>query len=774
MAEAEMKNLASLEAELAATYRGIERDLAQDAPLARKWAAFADDFAKFAEAHPRLPAASLKAHLYAQIAESCEPVVWTRTPFLFETRTRHPWNWGCPDFSAPGSQAYRHRMGDCCDPAARDTIKLFAIWQPKPSPCAGLWNLYGDCYDVDHHCIGYETLLREGFLGIRARIAARPRQNAETRAMIAGIDAVLRIAARFTAAARTRLDSDASLDSEQRRCLALAASSLERVPALPPRTFAEGLAAILFSREVLASIENIGISVLGRPDLLLSKLYADDLAAGRITEAEAEDLVARWMVVHDIKMDSRSRSWPETSTTMVLGGADPATGDFVDTPLTRLFIRVHFALGLMSPKLNCRISASAPQDYLEYVSEFVLKASNNFAFSNDDALVPALVRHGKSLADARRFVNGGCQEPICEGVEHSAGAGYYFNLAKSFEFFFSGVPEPDTPELAAALARMFPSSSRGATPRKPARDPATFEGFYAAYIRKLARMLRQGAAWWRAGGRHFERRHPSPVFSSTLAGCIECGRDYTAGGARYNPTGCALVGLADIVNSLTAIRIAVYRDRFASLDEMRAAVRDDWVGHEALRQRILALPRFGGPDKDVAELARRFAADVTEIVAACRNERGGHFQPSFFVYYFYNYLGSATGALPEGRRRGEPLSQGVAPHRVNAPKSVTDTVAFLRNIDFSCAPGNAVLDFQMPAMPAVTPKVMAALLRASCAAGVPCMQPNIVDVDVLKDAQKHPEAHGALIVRISGLSAVFVKMEKWMQDEMIARHSFAV
>lgn len=766
-------DFASLEGELAATYRGIERDLRDGGQLSVKWAAFRAAFKDVADSCRHLPAASLKARLYAMLAEECEPVLWTHTPFLFETRLRHPWNWGCPDPAAPGSQAYYARIGVCHDPAARERIRLFSLWQAEDNPFAGLWNLYGDCFDIDHHCIGYTTLFRDGFAGIRSRILARPRQNAETRAMVAGIDALLRIASRFASAARSRLGSGASLDPEQRRCLSLSASIFERIPALPPRTFAEGLAMILFSREVLASIENIGISVLGRPDLLLTPLYEADLAVGRITNGEAEDLVARWMLVHDIKMDSRSRSWPETSTTMVLGGADPATGRFVDTALTRMFIDVHARLGIMSPKLNCRVSASAPQGYLEFVAGHVARASNNFAFSNDDILVPALRRHGKSLADARNYVNGGCQEPICEGVEHSAGAGYYFNMARVFEFFFSGPPCAASPgdasqELASAVAAL------GLGKPLPKRDPPTFDAFYSAFMRRLSCVIRAGASWWRAGGLHFERRHPAPVFSSTIAGCIENGRDYAAGGARYNPTGCALVGLADVVNCLNAVRVAIYRDRFTGFAELRSATRADWKGFEALRNRMLSLPRFGGPDGEVAGLAARFAADVTSVVASCRNERGGFFQPSFFVYYFYSHFGGRTGATPDGRRAGDPLSQGIAPNRVNAPESVTDAIDFLRAIDFSCSPGNAVLDVQMPASKALTPEVVAALLRTACDAGIPCVQPDVVDAAEMKAAQADPDSHRDLIVRISGLSAVFVSLDKCVQDEMISRHQFAV
>jgi pyruvate-formate lyase len=763
----------ALREELAASYRGLERDLAPGGPAARRREEINAKARALCDAAPRASAATLKGRLYTLLAEECETVVWTRFPFCFETALRHPWNWGCPDFAAPGSQVYRFKSERRKASTARERMALCSLWRPDQT--VGLWNIYGDHYDVDHHCIGYTTLLREGLLGIRSRIAARPRQNAETRAMLAGIDAALRIAGRFAARARALLDeARATLDAEQRRCLSLAASAMERVPAHPPRTFHEGLAAILFAREVFASLDNIGISVLGRPDLLLTPLYEADLAAGRLSPDEAEDLVARWMLVHDIKMDSRSRAWPETSTTLVLGGADPRTGRFVDTPLTRLFVRVHEQNGLLSPKPNCRISAKAPADYLAFLSGSVLRGTNNFAFSNDDILVPALCRHGKSPADARNFVNGGCQEPICEGVEHSAGAGYYFNLVKAFELLFHGAPATRNPALRETLAILLGTTGtgEGAVPLSP--DPPTFDAFYARTLRGLRRMLRQGAAWWRQDGRHFERFHPYPLFSSTIAGCVESGRDVAAGGARYNPTGCALVGLADIVNILAAIRIAVYERNFVSLGGLRAATRANWEGSEALRRHLLALPRFGGSDPEVAELAARVAKDITDIVAACRNERGGHFQPSFFVYYFFQHFGEATGATPDGRRAGDPLSQGIAPHRTNAPRSITDTIAFLRAIDFTSAPGNAVLDFQMPKGNGATPATMAALLRTSCEAGIPCMQPNIADASTLKAAQADPEAHADLVVRVSGLSAVFVKLDRKVQDEIIARHEFAV
>ena len=221
------------------------------------------------------------------------------------------------------------------------------------------------------------------------------------------------------------------------------------------------------------------------------------------------------------------------------------------------------------------------------------------------------------------------------------------------------------------------------------------------------------------------------------------------------------------------VKKAVYDDRLVSYDELRQTVADNWpAGSEPLRQQLMALPRYGDDEPEVTELAARFMADICSLIRSCENERGEYYQPSFFVYYAFRSIGILTGPTPDGRRQGEVLAQGSAPSRHKAPDSITEVLASMSALDFADCPGNAVFDFQLPLTPHLTVPILSATLRSALASGVATVQPNLVDVEVLKDAQIHPEEHPDLTVRVAGLSALFVNLDKGIQDEIITRHLF--
>jgi formate C-acetyltransferase len=305
-------------------------------------------------------------------------------------------------------------------------------------------------------------------------------------------------------------------------------------------------------------------------------------------------------------------------------------------------------------------------------------------------------------------------------------------------------------------------------------DAPNWESFYDRFFERLGATIAAGAAWRREGASRWDEVNPCPFYSSTLAGCIENGRDYSAGGARYNPSGVAPVGFATLVDSLYAIQVAVYRQRWVTLGELRSALRADWHGWERLHARVRALPKFGHGHKEVDALAARLSADLAAHVRRLTNERGGRFQPSLFVYYVFVRMGGDVRATPDGRRAGETLSQGAGPGRVNPPTSLTDVLRSVSRVDYVDHPGNAVVDVQLPAGGRIEPETLAAVVRTFAQMGGATIQFNCVSVDQLRDAQVHPERHGDLQVRICGLSAYFVSLERAVQDEMIERAQMAV
>jgi formate C-acetyltransferase len=713
-------------------------------------------------AEPQIHPSLLKARLQTLIAENFVPKIFPHSPFFFEMGMRPAEHWGIPmpTVAQPASWMHNYFLPELSNNREAENFNI--LCRSKPSnDIFPVWNgRLG--FDEDHHCIGYTKVLECGVNGLLREISDRRQrpcskaQECELEAMLLGCQALLKVAERFGEEARLLLKNET--DSEVKKNLKMITRASQRIPAEPPQSFYEGLAMLWFLREATASLEGIGISIIGHPDRQLINLYRRDIDSGALTETEARKLIGIWMLPNDIKTFARERDWPETSTCMMLGGCD-GNGSPVWNELTRIFIEVHCELKLINPKLNCRYSSSSPEKYLRLLSEKNLAGYNNFALLNDDVLIPAQIKYGKTLKDARFYVNGGCQETICEGVEHSAGAYYYFNMVQLFNIFFCG-REAYEKALAPEAYKAFPEKINSAS---------TFEEFYKFFIGALEAAIGKGAEWSVFNGRKFPRINPCPLFSSTLEGCIEKAEDYKSGGAKYNPSGVTLVGLGDIVNCLTAVRILVFEESSVNLAELQDIVGANWKDHEALRRKVLALPRFGHGVEEVDELSRRLTADIAEFVRKIPNERGEFFQPSFFVYWTFKQFGDRTGATPDGRRDGDILCQGIAPHREHAPQSLTDIIRSLGHIDFKDYPGNAVLDIQLPVGKAVPDEKFIALLKSAAANGLPTLQFNCVNPKALKDAQVHPEKHSDIIVRISGLSAVFIQLDKQVQDEIINR-----
>lgn len=720
------------------------------------------------EAHPDLHPSLLKARQMEVMARYFQPKVFRHSPFFHEMGLRPSENWGIPGYSDGrghmGSWMFNRLYDQFYNSEEFRSVLHWCVCKGpqgefQDSP---YWNANGLGFDSDHHCLGYTQLLKEGISGLLARIRNRKKQPmssdqlSELDAMERGLHAVIGIANRFADEAQALLIDET--DPVVRSNLSRIAESARHIPENSPRTFYEGLAFLWFLREVTATLESIGISVVGHPDRQLIGLYRDDLSAGRLTESEAEEMIALWMIPTDVKTFTREREWPETSTCIMLGGCDE-NGGIVWNELTRLFLRTHRKYNLINPKLNCRYGSESPREYLELMAEQVLAGHNHFAFLNDDLLIAANMRYGKSEKDARLYVNGGCQETMCEGVEHTAGAYFYYNMVAVLSDWFSGqhTIRDDAPVLA--LQAIPPTFT----------FPDTFEEFYRNLLDALAKPLRVSLDWMNSIGEQHWKVNPCPVFSATLEDCIENGTDYTKGGAKYNLSGITLIGLGNVVNMLNVVRVGVYEEKWTTLEELRNALRTNWENAESLRRQALSLALFGHGVNPVDQLADRFMKDMAALCRSCRNERGGNFQPSFFVYYMFQALGERTRATPDGRRNGDIFCQGVAPDRRHAPQSLTEVFQTIRSLDFADYPGNSVLDVQLPSGGTITPKILAAVLDTFARVNGSTLQLNCVDSEDLKDAQRHPENYENLTVRISGLSACFVRLKKNVQNEIISR-----
>jgi formate C-acetyltransferase len=705
-------------------------------------------------AHPDWSPFRRKILGYEFMAERCPVHVFRHCPFFFEINTGRPRT----DLGTGGLGGWlkREPFGEAL------TASSGQWWAPcRESGLSFGWTVLDD----NHHTVSYGKVLRLGLRGIIREIEGEA-DRAETEeerdflaAAIAGNRALIRIAERFAGDAERQIAGEE--DPAVRRRLALAAATARRVPAEPAATFHEALNAILFLFYVLPSVEGNGISVFGHVDRLLFPFYQADREAGRLTPDEARDAVSFFLAISDARYGMR-RAAPGhvgTNGTVTLGGCD-REGAPVFNAVTRLFLEQHRDLRLIDPKVNARVSARHQEAYVSLLSDFTAAGGNSLALFNDDVVIPANVRMGKAPEDARLYVGGGCQENVLEECEVNSRATLYLNLLHVFLMGF--FPEKGAFFFGRAgleLARYDGCS--------------TYDELHGAFLANLAAVVGAHVDERNRTEREGVRFNPCPLHSSMLDDCVAARKDMMAGGCRYNFGSVSLTGIGTLIDSLYAVKVAVYGERAVPLDRLHRLLETDFAGEEAFRAWLVKhVPKFGQEDEGIRAFSARVFEDVARAASGMPNSRGGCYEASLFSFRSFMSFGAATGATPDGRRAGEPLSAGMSPGLLAFDRgaSVGQVLSALEPLDLTLYPVVAVLDVKLPAVRGGLPaRVIAPVIRRFLQAGGSVLQVNCVDPAMLREARVHPERHPDLVVRVSGYSSLFVRLAGPIQDEIIAR-----
>jgi formate C-acetyltransferase len=607
---------------------------------------------------------------------------------------------------------------------------------------------------ISHVTPDYPAVLAKGFAGILAEVeAARPRADSPSQAAFHDAAAIAaRAAIRFARRWSAHCEREAARTADRQRGAELLelAGILARVPAYPAETFHEALQS-LFLTHVIVHQESFqhGVS-FGRIDQYLAPYYERDLAAGRLTRRRAIELLGCFLgkAAEQLPlfngMATEYFSGLSSASGLTLGGTD-AEGNDAANELSYLVLLAYDQMRLRQPNLHLRVHSESPPALLETAHAVVKRGGGMPGFFNDERILPALRRLGVSVEDARNYSVVGCVEWGVPGKSFpAAGAGFL--------------------SLAAVLEDVL---------HRPLETIGTMPALLAAFEQRLAQVIAAAVA----GNNAIERTHahvrPTPFLSLLLEGCVASGRDVTAGGAVYNWTGLQGVGLADIADSLAGIEQVVFQHQRHTLAELVAALDADFVGYEGLRQRLLNKVERYGQDGGCAEAhARRIAEMYCRLVRGWSNPRGGPYAPGFWSMTTHVGFGRRVGALPSGRRAGEPLSDGISPENGADRRGPTASLmAAARAGGPWVANGlalNEKLDPQLVAGHGGT-ALMVDLTRGYFAAGGMQVQYNVLDPRVLIDAKQHPERYRDLVVRISGYSAYFNDLTEAMKDDIIAR-----
>ncbi len=385
-------------------------------------------------------------------------------------------------------------------------------------------------------------------------------------------------------------------------------------------------------------------------------------------------------------------------------------------------------------------------------------------FFKDELIVDELREDGFSLEDARDYSIVGCVEPTSTGNAFACTAGNDISLV--------GVLEMALNEGRAVLT--------GTRVGLPTPDPAGFRDFEEvkrAFEEQLAFNVKKLVRAVEAKDRAHAESFPSPLVSATLEGCLESARDMTRGGAKYNYGSITGRGLGTVANSLAALRWAVFEKKMLTMREMTSHLRDNFAGAEPLRQELASkAPKYGTDEPGADELAAWVAEVFCREVRAHPCGRGGFYRPGIFSYGVHVADGMSLGATPDGRRAGEPVSNGISPANASEARGPT---AVMRSA--ACASGAMLSDgtaLNLKLTPALLDteekaEKLAGMIEAYFALGGRHVQFNVVDTATLRDAQAHPEKYPDLVVRVSGYCAFFTDLGRSIQDDIIARTEFS-
>ena len=710
-------------------------------------------YREFEYASEGISTIELKTRMFEIMADWFTPVIFPHSPFFSEMGLKPAESYGTISAGKWIVKRNYHLLNEVDPQLAKE---VFAAKEDAYHEC--------DRFpDLDHHAFPCGNVIQNGLEFYYSKAMALsekftdPKQKEFCLCCARALLAVRKIACRFADSAKSMLDS--ASDEAARDCLKLMAESYD-IPWRPCRTFHEGLLAMWFAYEVMGSTEGLALGVLGRPDFLLIDLYRNDIASGRITKEFAADLVGAFMMYLDNKEDFSKKLndmfiFAERCGTLVLGGCD-THGKPVFNELTELFLTVHRDMKLVYPKLQVRFCDNTPKTQFDLINQELLAGRSTMGIVNDNAVIKAQVKAGKRLEDARDYVTGGCWEVTCEGNEHSAGAMCYYSLAKAMNL--SVLPDPD-------------SEKRTGEHFEDACHAKDFESFWHIVMENTIRSVRKMCYAIGKCGAMTDQVVPAPFFSSCLNDCLDNGKDYNAGGGRYNPHGVPFCGLATFMNSLLAVKYLCFDQNLFSLKDLQNALRANWKGFEEFQIAAKKVPLYLGDGlKSTCDLTQKTLDQLSGCLKDLKTERGGRFQPALYSYN-WGILGNYAkkiGPTPDGRSFGEYVSQGLAPSHIHSADALTTVFNTCRMLDLSEFSAGSILTVSV-SKKHLTSDILFGLEKAFFDTGVEMLQLNCLNREELDDAIIHPENHQDLIVRLYGYSARFVNLAPEQQKEFIER-----
>jgi formate C-acetyltransferase len=539
----------------------------------------------------------------------------------------------------------------------------------------------------------------------------------------------------------------------------------ERVPAYAPTTFHEALQHYWFIHVgVITELNPWDSFNPGRLDQHLFPFFKKELEEGSLTKERASELLqAFWIKFNNHLAPPKVgvtalESNTYTDFALINLGGLTENGDDAVNDLSFLILDVIQDMRLLQPSSMVQISKSNPDAFIRRALKIAGTGFGQPSFFNTDAIIQQLLSQGKSLADARNGGASGCVETGAFGTEAYTLSGY-FNLNKVLELTLFNGFDPRT------ALQIGPKTGEIA-------DFESFEVFYEAFEQQLQYFINikiEGNNWIE---QCFAEHMPAPFLSLLVHDCIENAKDYNAGGARYNTSYIQGVGLGSITDNLASIKKWVFDEKELEFNALKQILELNFNDHLDWQQRfIFESPKWGNNDETADQHAVNVFESFFNAVNGRPTYRGGVFRINLLPTTSHVYFGSVTGAMPDGRSAGKPLSEGISPVQgadTNGPVAVLQSAAKIDHL----RTGGTLLNQKF------TPDFfqsetaldnLTALIRTYFRLNGHHIQFNVVNADTLRKAQKHPEHYRDLIVRVAGYSDYFNDLGDDLQEEIINR-----
>jgi pyruvate formate-lyase/glycerol dehydratase family glycyl radical enzyme len=585
----------------------------------------------------------------------------------------------------------------------------------------------------------------------------------QLQAMRISADAIIRFAERHAEKARALASVEA--DPERKQELDQIAAVCSRVPAHAPRSFREALQAYWFVHlGVITELNTWDSFNPGRLDQHLYPFYRRDLEAGILsTEAARELLQCFWIKFNNQPAPPKVGVTAAESGTYTdfaninNGGLRPDGSDGVND-LTYLILDVIDEMRLLQPSSNIQLSKKSPDRFLKRACEIIRKGWGQPSIFNADLVVEELVRQGKSIEDARAGGTSGCVETGAFGKEAYILTGY-FNLTKVLEVTLNNGVDPVTGR------RIGIETGEAAT-------FTSYDAVYAAFRKQLEHFFDVKIRGNNVIERLYATRMPAPFLSIVIDDCISRGRDYNAGGPRYNTTYIMPVGMGTVTDCLSAIKHHVFDHETTTMRGLMEGIGANFDGREPLRQALWnRTPRYGNDDLCADAILKSVFDTLFNLVDSRPNTKGGVYHLNYLSTTCHVYFGSKVGATPDGRKAFEPVSDGISPAQGTERSGPTGVLKSAARMDHAKT-GGTLLNMKF------TPELLkdeagidklAHLVRGYFKLDGHHVQFNVVTADTLRAAQKEPQKHRDLIVRVAGYSDYFCDLTPALQEEIIAR-----